>query len=85
MTPRKQVAFEPSLAEMLTQYLHHAAVGTELIVDGNNLGHRAAFGGFKDGIQAIRIRFVGAEHAEVCQIHSEDVAEEIAKLARRLG
>src|ERR1039458_607446 len=29
MTARKQVPFEPSLAEMLAQYLHHAAIRAE--------------------------------------------------------
>jgi hypothetical protein len=80
MTAGEQVAFKPSLAEVLAQHFHDAAVRTEFIVDRNNLGHRAALRGLKDGVQAIGIRFIGAEHAEVCQIHSEDVAEEISSL-----
>src|ERR1035438_7928233 len=85
MAPCKQVAFKPSLAEVLAQPFHDAAVRTQFIVDRNNLGHRAPFRCLKDGVQAIGIRFVGTEHAEVCQVHSEDVAEEISQFARRLG
>ena len=85
MTPRKQVALEPSLAKMLAQHFHDAAVRTQFIVDGDNFGHRAPLCGLEDGVQAIGIRFIRAEHAEVRQVHSEDVAEEVAKFARRLG
>ncbi len=85
MTAREQVAFKPSLAKMLAQHFHDAPVRTQFIVDRNNLGHRTPFRRLKDGVQAIGIRFIGAEHAEVCQVHSEDVAEEISKFARRLG
>src|SRR5664280_628143 len=85
MAPCKQVAFEPSLAEMLAQYLHHAAVRTQFIVDRNNLSHRAAFGGLEDGVKTIGIRFIGTEHAKVRRIHFEDVPEEISQFTRCLG
>src|ERR1035438_7766688 len=85
MAPCKQVAFKPSLAEVLAQPFHDAAVRTQFIVDRNNLGHRAPFRCLKDGVQSIGIRFIGTEHAEVCQIHSENVSEEISEFARRLG
>ena len=39
MPARKQVAFEPSLAEMLAQYLHHSAIGAKFVVDRDNLRH----------------------------------------------
>ena len=39
MSPRQQVAFQPSLAQMFAQYFHDSAVGAQLIVDRNNLGH----------------------------------------------
>jgi hypothetical protein len=67
MPAGKQVAFEPSLAEMLAQYLHHAAIRAEFVIDRDNLGHRAALGGLEDGVQAIGVRFIGAEHAKVRQ------------------
>ena len=58
MAARKQVAFEPSLAEMLAQYFHHAAIRSELIVDRDDLRHRATLGGLEDGVQTIGIRFI---------------------------
>jgi len=70
---------------VLAQHFHNASIGAELIVDGNNLGHRAALGSLEDGVETIGIRFIGTEHAEVGQIHSEDVAEEVAQLARSLS
>ena len=72
----KQVAFEPSLAEMLAQYFHHAAIWAEFIVDRDNLSHRAAVRSFKNRIQTIGIRFIGAKHPKVCWIHSEDIPKE---------
>ena len=78
MAAREQVALKPALAEMLAQHFHDAAVWTEFIVDRDNLGHRAALCGLEDGVQSIGIRFIGAKHAEVSRIHSEDIAEEIS-------
>ena len=34
MPPGEQIAFEPALAEMLAQHLHHAPVGRDVIVVG---------------------------------------------------
>ena len=85
MAPCKQVAFEPSLAKMLAEHFHDATIRAQFFVDGYNLGHRATFCCLEDGVQSIGVRFIGAEHAKVFRIHFEDIAEEIAKFARRLG
>ena len=55
MTARKQVAFKPSLTEMLAQHFHHATIRTQFVIDRDNLRHRTAFGGFEDGVQAIGV------------------------------
>jgi len=42
MTACKQVAFKPSLAEVLAQHFHDAT-SDPFVVDRNNLGHRHRF------------------------------------------
>ena len=40
----EQIALEPAFATMLAQHFHHAAVGSEMIVDRNDGLHGAAIG-----------------------------------------
>ncbi len=85
MPSGKQVAFQPSLAQMFAQYLQHAAIRAEFVIDRDKLCHGAAFCRLEDGVQPIGVCFIGTEHAKVRQIHPENVTEEISKLARSLG
>src|ERR1700733_1970414 len=85
MTAGKQISLKPPFAEMLAQYLHHAAIRSEFIIDRNNLSHRASLCGLEDGVQTIGVCLVRAEDAEVPRVYPEDVAEEITQLARGLG
>src|ERR1039458_4524760 len=70
---------------MLSQYFHHAAIRAEFIVCQHNLSHRAALRSLKNRVQTIGIRLIGAEHAKIRRIHSEDIPKEISELARSLG
>ena len=85
VAPREQVALKPSLAAVLAENLHNASLGADVIVDRNGFGHAAAIGRFEYGVQAIRIRFVRTEQSKYIRIHFDDVTQEFAELARRLG
>jgi hypothetical protein len=74
MATSQQVPFEPSLTAMLTQYLHQAAIWTQIVVDRNSLCHEAPLGSFQNGTQAIGVRLIGAKHTKVSRIQPEDVA-----------
>ena len=82
VTAGEQVAFEPALALMLAQHLHHAAIGRDVIVAGNDLRGRATVRHFEHGAPAVRGRFVRAEDAEVFRILFHHVADELALDAR---
>src|SRR5580698_8978110 len=85
MPAREQISFKPPFAQMFAQYLQHTAIRAELIVDGDEFSHRAARGCLENGVQPVRVRFIGAEHAKVHRIHSEYVAEEFSQFARSFG
>ena len=85
MPPGQQVAFEPALAAMLAQDFHDAAVGAEVVIDRNGFRHEATIRRFENGVQAIGVRLIGTEHAEVCRIALEDVAKNSPSFARRFG
>jgi hypothetical protein len=67
---------------MFAQYLQHTAIRAEFVIDRDKLRHGTAFGRLEDGIQPVGVCFVGTKHAKVRQIHPENVAEKISKLAR---
>ena len=68
MPAGEQVALEPALARVLAQDLHHAAVGREVVVVGQTLGHPGAVGRLEHGVQPVRGGLVGAEDAEVALV-----------------
>ena len=84
---RQQIAFQPALALVLAEHLHHPAVRAELVVFRIDLGHVAALGHLQHVLPAVRVVLVGAEQAEVLavQVQLHDVAEELAHLPRRFG
>ena len=81
MPSGQQVSFKPSLAAMFAQYFHHAAVGAEFVIDGNSLRHKATLSSLEDGVQAIGVRLIGAEHTKVRWIHLEDISEKVPKFS----
>src|SRR5690242_9281417 len=86
MPPRKQIALQPALAEMLAQHLHYTAIGREVIIDGNDLLLERTVLGLKHISQAVRVGLVGTEEAEIllARVALKDVPQEPAKLARVL-
>ena len=63
----EQVAFEPALALMLAQHLHHPSVGGEMVVIGEGLGDPGAVRHFEHVLPAVGIALVRAEQAEVAR------------------
>ena len=82
MAPSQQVAFQPSLAAVFAQYFHQPSIGAKFVVNRDSFCHKAAFCCFQHGIQAVRVRFIGAEHTKVFGVHPDNVAEKVSKLAR---
>ncbi len=83
MPAGEQIAFEPAFAKVFAEHFHHAAVGSEVVVDGNDRLHRATVGGIEDCVEAIRIRFIRAEQAEIGRVEFDDVAQILSEFARR--
>ena len=78
MPARQQVTFKPAFALMLAQHLHHAAIGCDVIVPGNNCCGRTTIGNFEHRTPAVGGRLVRTEDAEVFRIHFRHVADELA-------
>ena len=78
VTTGEKIAFEPSLAEVLAENLHDAAVGGDMVVNGDNLGGRGTGGNVKERSEAVGGGLVGTENTEVAVIPIElhDVAKE---------
>ena len=65
MAPGQQVAFQPALAVVLAEHLHHPAVGRHVVVDVEGRADEAAVLDLEDVAQAVRVGLVRAEQAEV--------------------
>ena len=65
MPAGQQVAFEPALAGVLGQDLHHPAAGREMLVVGQALGLPRPLGRLEHGGQPVGGGLVGAEDAEI--------------------
>ena len=81
----ERVAFEPPLAEVLAQHLHHPAIGREVIIDGERLRHPGPVGHVEDGAESIGDRFIGSHQAEVPGIVGDDVTQIPAQDLQLLG
>ena len=83
MAAGEQVALEPSLALMLAEHLHHAAVRREVVIPRLGLRDPGAVGDLEHVLPAVGVVLVGAEQAEVPRLHVQlhDVAQEPAHLA----
>ena len=64
----QQIPFEPPLALMLGEHLHHPAVRRHVLVGRQVLGGRFAVGHLEDVVPAVRGRLVRAEDAEVPRV-----------------
>ena len=87
MPAGQEIAFEPALALVLAQHLHHPSIGREMVVVIEGLGDPGAVGDLEHVLPAIGIVLVRAEQAEVAgvQIEFHHVAQEFAHDARRFG
>ena len=81
----EQIAFQPALALVLAQHLHHPAIGRDVVVAGKDLRGRAAVRHLEHGAPAVRGRFVRAEDAEVVRVQFHHIADELALDARGFG
>ena len=83
----EQVALEPALERVLGEHFHDPAVRREFAAVGVHrqvVGEPGLLARLVDGIELVRGRLVRAEHAEVVGVELEDVAQELAELARVL-
>ena len=73
----EEVAFQPALAKVFAEHLHHPAVGAEVGVDGLDLGHPDLARDVVDGVEPVGGGLIWAEQAEVArlQIERDDVAK----------
>ena len=62
---REQIAFQPALAVVLAEYFHHAAIGRNVVIDGDGLADEAAVFDLEYVAEAVGVGLVGAEEAEV--------------------
>ena len=83
----QQIPFQPALALVLAEHLHHAAVRREVVVLRIDVGHVAAVGNLQHVLPAIGVVFIRTEEAEVLafQIELHHVAKKLAHRARGLG
>ena len=82
----EQVAFEPALAQVLAQNLHHAAVGCQMIVAIDALRHPRAIRDLEQRVQPVRRRLVRPDDAKVAcvDIEPHHVAQQRTHHARCL-
>ena len=87
MPAGQQVAFQPPLALVLAQHLHHPPVGREVVVVVEGLRHPGAVGHLENVLPAVGVVLVRAEQPEVprFQIQLHHVPQEAAHHPRRLG
>ena len=65
MPAGEQIAFEPALAQVLGQDLHHPAVRARWSSSGRIVRHPGAVGDLEDVLQPVGRGLVGADDAEV--------------------
>ena len=65
MPPGQQIAFEPALAQMLAQHLHHPAIRRDVVVVGQDLRHPDALGHFEHRVEAVGRGLVRTDDAEI--------------------
>ncbi len=74
MPAGEQITFQPALAQVLAQHLHHSAVGRHVVVGLHDFRHGTAIRDVENGVPAVGRGFVRAEHAEVLRVALQHVA-----------
>ncbi len=85
VAPGEQVALQPALAQVLAEHLHHPAVGGEVLVGRQPLGHPRPVGDLEHRRQPVGVGLVGSEQPEVDRVGGDDVTQEPAEHPGRLG
>src|SRR5205085_2700161 len=85
MASGQQIAFEPTLTQMLAQHLHDPAIWRNMIVAWDYALDQAAILDLEDVAKPVGIGFVGTKKTEVLLllILGKHVAQHFAKLAGR--
>ena len=79
MATGQEIAFQPPLAKVLGQHLHHSAIGGKVIVANNCLSSPCAICGLEDRGQAIGRGLIGSHQAEPVAVAGDDVAQKCAE------
>src|SRR5258708_35258889 len=84
MPPGEQIAFQPTLALMLAQHLHHPATRGEERIVCSGSGIPLAIGCFKNSLQPVGASFVWAKDAKIVLILVEfdNIAQKLACYVR---
>ncbi len=84
VTPGKHVALEPAFTQVLAEDLHHAAVGSDVVIDVDPAFDEAAILHLEHGRQPIGVRLVGAVQTKVrrFRVADEHVTNHFAELPR---
>ena len=85
MPAGQEIAFEPALAEMLAQDLHHPAVPRQMHVVGLDALHPDPIGRLEDGVEPVGGGLVRPHEAEIVLVQPDDVAQERSRDTRCLG
>ena len=81
----EEISLQPALALVLREHLHHPALGRLVLVRGQDLGVELAVRHLEDRAEPVRSGLVRAEDPERVAVSIDDVTEECAEHARRLG
>ena len=86
VTAGQQVAFQPALAQVFAQHLHHAPLRSQVVVALDGLRRPLPLGDLEHGVEPVGVGFVRPEQAEGPRrlVALDHVAQEPAQLARVL-
>ena len=87
MPSGQQISFQPALAEMFAQHLHHPALMRQMDIVGFDALHPDPLGDLEHGIEPVRGGLVGPHDPEIprFRVVAEDVAQELSQHARGFG
>ncbi len=86
VTTSEQIAFEPALAGVLAQYLHHPTVCRQMLILRDGRLHPSPVGYLEQGAETIGGSLIRPEYTKVSLSHIalHHVAQELSHHARRL-
>src|SRR5689334_7615924 len=69
MPARQKISLQPSLALMLAEHLHNAAVRRKMIVPRQRFGNPGTIGDFQRILPTVRVVLVRTEAPEISSVH----------------